>query len=374
MDKNDIELIKNLYDISYKVKKIYEKLAKTEDSFGKNSKKYTKCMELLKMVLFFENKLYEQFNNDIDKISDIILYIASNSKNDLENQIYVLADNFESAFIEKRILEKMYLIAYKNNNFYKGFIDPEISIFKKCSDEVINYLREYKDLIDKEEIRRTIYYLSQIDYKDFNLNINMKDSALSKYKNEFINPVYLYVYLNPVIEDEIIKNNFNNPKNTFDNNILYKSKYEEFNEPIKSTLAYIKCADLLDELMTYNGCDGTIKGPDDIQFEELFSSFKANLLFLDDDALHYLLATVNEEYDRIEEDDDIQNIEDLVEYSDEDAEKEFWDVVSNFDLDDTIEIDKSDIICLDRIFRAIMDVSKEKENANKDNNCKKKTL
>lgn len=35
MDKNDIELIKYLYDISYKVKTIYEKLAITEISHGK---------------------------------------------------------------------------------------------------------------------------------------------------------------------------------------------------------------------------------------------------------------------------------------------------------------------------------------------------
>ena len=316
MDKNDIELIKNLYDISYKVKTIYEKLAINEISHGKNSKEYSKYLELLKIVLFFENKLYEKLNNNIDRISDILFYIASSTHNDLEDQIYVLSDNVESALIEKRILEKIYLVAYKNNNFYKGFIDPELSFFKKCSDELIDYLRDYKELLDKEEIRRTIYYLSQVDNKDFIL-----------YK-------YRYVYLNPVIENEFINNKFSNPKNTFNDNITYKSKYDELNEPIKTTLAYTKCSDLLEELLSYYGCDGNITCNDDIKFEEILANFKANLLFLDDVSLHYLLATVNSEYDKLDDDDDIQNIEDLEEYDEEEAEKELFDAIANFDIDE----------------------------------------
>lgn len=357
MDKNDIELIKNLYDISYKVKTIYEKLAITEISHGKNSKEYSKCLELLKIVLFFENKLYEELNNDIDRISDILFYIASSTQNDLEDQIYVLSDNVESALIEKRILEKMYLLAYKNNDFYKGFIDPELSIFKKCSDELIDYLRDYKELLDKEEIRRTIYYLSQVDNKDF---------ILCKYR---------YVYLNPVIENEFINNKFSNPKNTFNDNISYKSKYDEFNEPIKTTLAYTKCTDLLEELLSYYGCDGNITCSDDIKFEEILASFKANLLFLDDEAIYFLLETVNSEYDKIEEEnEDIQNIEDLEEYDEEEVEKELLDAIANFDIDNFDETDKIETICLDRIFRALMAVAKEKESANKDINSKKKIL
>ena len=356
MDKNDIELIKNLYDISYKVKTIYKKLASTEISYGKNSKEYTKCMELLKIVLFFENNLYDKLNNNIDKISDILFYIASNSQNDLEDQIYVLSDNNEPAFIEKRIIEKMYLLAYKNNSFYKGFIDQELSFFKKCSDELIDYLRDYKELLDKEEIRRTIYYISQIDNKDFIL-----------YK-------YRYVYLNPVIENEFINNKFSNPKNTFNDNISYKSKYDEFNGPIKTTLAYTKCTDLLEELLSYYGCDGNITCSDDIKFEEILASFKANLLFLDDEAIHFLLATVNSEYDKIEEDDDIQNIEDLEEYNEEKIEKELFDAIANFDIDEFEVPEKKETICLDRIFKTLMDIPKEKEIANSDSNCKKKTL
>lgn len=356
MDKNDIELIKYLYDISYKVKTIYEKLAITEISHGKNSKEYSKYLELLKIVLFFENNLYEKLNNNIDRISDILFYIASSTHNDLEDQIYVLSDNVESALIEKRVIEKLYLIAYKNNDFYKGFIDQELSIFKKCSDELIDYLRDYKELLDKEEIRRTIYYLSQVDNKDFIL-----------YK-------YRYVYLNPVIENEFINNKFSNPKNTFNDNISYKSKYDEFNEPIKTTLAYTKCSDLLEELLSYYGCDGNITCSDDIKFEEILASFKANLLFLDDEAIYFLLATVNSEYDKLEEDDDIQNIEYLEEYNEEDIEKELWDAIANFDIDEFEAPDKKETICLDRIFRALMGVSKEKEIANKDINSKKKIL
>ena len=356
MDKNDIELIKNLYDISYKVKTIYEKLATTEISHGKNSKEYSKYLELLKIVLFFENKLYEKLNNNIDRISDILFYIASSTQNDLEDQIYVLSDNVESAFIEKRIIEKMYLLAYKNNSFYKGFIDQELSFFKKCSDELIDYLRDYKELLDKEEIRRTIYYISQIDNKDFIL-----------YK-------YRYVYLNPVIENEFINNKFSNPKNTFNDNISYKSKYDEFNGPIKTTLAYTKCTDLLEELLSYYGCDGNITCSDDIKFEEILASFKANLLFLDDEAIHFLLATVNSEYDKIEEDDDIQNIEDLEEYNEEKIEKELFDAIANFDIDEFEVPEKKETICLDRIFKTLMDIPKEKEIANSDSNCKKKTL
>ena len=356
MDKNDIELIKNLYDISYKVKTIYEKLAINEISHGKNSKEYSKYLELLKIVLFFENKLYEKLNNNIDRISDILFYIASSTHNDLEDQIYVLSDNVESALIEKRVIEKLYLIAYKNNDFYKGFIDPELSIFKKCSDELIRYLRDYKELLDKEEIRRTFYYLSQVDNQDFIL-----------YK-------YRYVYLNPVIENEFINNKFNNPKNTFNDNISYKSKYDEFNGPIKTTLAYTKCTDLLEELLSYYGCDGNITCSDDIKFEEILANFKANLLFLDDEEIHFLLATVNSEYDKLEEDDDIQNIEDLEEYNEEDIEKELWDAIANFDIDEFEAPDKKETICLDRIFRALMGVSKEKEIANKDINSKKKIL
>lgn len=357
MDKNDIELIKNLYDISYKVKTIYEKLASIEISHRKKSKEYDKCLELLKIVLFFENNLYKELNNDIDRISDILFYIASSTQNDLEDQIYVLSDNVESAFIEKRILEKMYLLAYKNNIFYKGFIDPELSIFKNCSNGLINYLRDYKELLDKEEIRRTLYYLSQVDDKDFIL-----------YK-------YRYIYLNPVIESEFVYNNFNNPKNTFDDNISYKSKYSEFNEPIKTTLAYTKCADLLEELLSYYGCDGNITCNDDIKFEELLASFKANILFLDDQAIHLLLATVHSEYDKTEEEDDyIQNIEDSEEYSEEEAQKEFWDAISNFDIDQFEVPDKKETICLDRIFRALMDISKEKEIANNDTPKKRKKL
>ena len=356
MDKNDIELIKNLYDISYKVKTIYEKLATTEISHGKNSKEYSKYLELLKIILFFENNLYDKLNNNIDKISDILFYIASNSQNDLEDQIYVLSDNNEPAFIEKRIIEKMYLLAYKNNSFYKGFIDQELSFFKKCSDELIDYLRDYKELLDKEEIRRTIYYISQIDNKDFIL-----------YK-------YRYVYLNPVIENEFINNKFSNPKNTFNDNISYKSKYDEFNGPIKTTLAYTKCTDLLEELLSYYGCDGNITCSDDIKFEEILASFKANLLFLDDEAIHFLLATVNSEYDKIEEDDDIQNIEDLEEYNEEEIEKELFDAIANFDIDEFEVPEKKETICLDRIFKTLMDIPKEKEIANSDSHCKKKTL
>ena len=64
----------------------------------------------------------------------------------------------------------------------------------------------------------------------------------------------------------------------------------------------------------------------------------------------------------------------LWEYDEEEAEKELFDAITNFDIDEFEVPEKKETICLDRIFRSIMDISKEKEIANKDINSKKKIL
>lgn len=229
------------------------------------------------------------------------------------------------------------MLAYKNNSFYKGFISGSLSIFSKASNSAIDYVRNYRELLEIEQAKRTVMYLSQINDNNF---YNIKNN---------------YIFMNPMIEKDFINNKLYDT--SFNDNISYTSKYDEFNDAIKYTLAYQKSSNLLDELMSFFGCDGNITNEDDILFETLFADFKSSLLFLGQNELNNLLATVMEEHAKLFENDNIDNIDDLVSLENNEIDME--------------EIDISDTIVYDRLIDAINNVEFEKKKINTNNNKKK---
>ena len=226
MDKNTLELIKELYNVSTLIYKTYINLAKFNLEYGKNSKEYKKMLKFLEILLFSENNLYSSLMGDVDKITDIIMFIVEESSYDLDDAIFITMRDEKEEYIQKRIIEKLYLLIYKNNDLYRGFIPEEFLLIKKGPSDVVDYLREYLDIINKEEIRGTVRYLSENNYKDI---------------------IYKYIFLNPCIENEMIANSFIE-KCSFTDSIKYSSKYDYFNDTIMNIVAYKRANNLLEEI------------------------------------------------------------------------------------------------------------------------------
>lgn len=101
MDNNDLLLIDNLYSVNFVILNLYKKLASYEIKYGVNSKKYNDIVKLLNISLCNEKMLYNSIANNIEKVSDILFYIASISKNDLGDSIFLTISKKDNVLIEK---------------------------------------------------------------------------------------------------------------------------------------------------------------------------------------------------------------------------------------------------------------------------------
>lgn len=299
MDKNDIETIKNILDLDKKIYIIYGKLSELEDN--ENNNLYNKYKYMLKILIASENNLYSSFGNSYERLSGCLEYIESLTMYDFEpSPIYAICDyDDENLLSYYRMYEKIKMILMEDNQFIADNLDGDLKIFESNKDDGLDYIRVMNYNLAHEYHKMNMLFLNESD-----------DVNVVKRK-------YLYSFVAPLIENEMIDNDFIVTNCSFWDNLRIDSKYNVFENYIFSKFgmenAKIDLKNLLDFALIddFNIYDGELI--DDVDFNSIICSFKVALLFLSDEDIIELKKWIDFFGNDILGEDNIYNVEDLEE-------------------------------------------------------------
>ena len=298
MNKKDIDIINNILDIDKKIYTIYEKLSELEEN--ENVDLYNKYKLMLKILISSENNLYNSFENSYEHLSSILEYIGSLTAPDFASSpIYAICDYDDAKYLSYyRMYEKIKMILMNDNQFIADNLDTDLKIFESNKDESLSYIKIMNYNLAREYRRMNILFLNECD-----------DLRVVKRK-------YLYSFVAPLIEDEMLNNDFVINKCSFWDNIRIDSKYNIFENYIFSKTGLentkIDLENLLDFALIedFNILDGECS-ESMIDFNLIVCSFKAGLLFLSDEDIIELKKWIKFFSNDILGDDNIYNIDDL---------------------------------------------------------------
>ena len=116
MDKNDIDIINNIFDIDKKIYNVYVKLGELEEN--ENVDLYNKYKLMLKILISSENNLFDSFGNSYERLSGLLEYIGSLTAPDFASSpIYAICDYDNAKYLSYyRMYEKI-----KNSKKIKEF-------------------------------------------------------------------------------------------------------------------------------------------------------------------------------------------------------------------------------------------------------------
>ena len=321
MDKNDIDIINNIFDIDKKIYNVYVKLGELEEN--ENFDLYNKYKLMLKILISSENNLFDSFGNSYEHLSGLLEYIGSLTAPDFASSpIYAICDFDDAKYLSYyRIYEKIKMILMNDNQFVADNLDTDLKIFESNKDESLSYIKIMNYNLAREYRRMNMLFLSECD-----------DLRVVKRK-------YLYSFVAPLIEDEMLNNDFVINNCSFWDNLKIDSKYNIFENYIFSKTGLentkIDLENLLDFALIedFSILDGEYS-ESMIDFNSIVCSFKAGLLFLSDDDIIELKKWVEFFSNDILEDDNINDVDDLedLENIDEDilAKKERLDDISEY--------------------------------------------
>lgn len=255
------EIYTNLYQITNIIYNLYQKL--------NNTKEYNKYLNLLKLHITIEQNYYKTITNKetllslYDMINDYSLY-------EFNTQPIIILTDIEttSELINYRIYQNINQILLKDNTYFIDKLDDDLKIYT-TNKESINYLKEITTMIKKEETRRIITLL--------------QENTQTKLK---------YTFINPLIEEEIINNNFNINTNNFNDNINLPNKYDIFKNYIYSKYGINNSLELIEEMINLSNdpeldiYDNKSEGNNILNL--FYISLKTNLLFIETNKINNL--------------------------------------------------------------------------------------
>ena len=321
MNKKDIDIINNILDIDKKIYTIYEKLSELEEN--ENVDLYNKYKLMIKILISSENNLFDSFGNSYERLSGLLEYIGSLTAPDFASSpIYAICDYDDAKYLSYyRIYEKIKMILMNDNQFVSDNLDTDLKIFESNKDESLSYIKIMNYNLALEYRRMNILFLNECD-----------DLRVVKRK-------YLYSFVSPLIEDEMLNNDFVIKNCSFWDNLRIDSKYNIFENYIFSKAGLentkIDLENLLDFALIedFNILDGEYS-ESMIDFNTIVCSFKAGLLFLSDEDIIELKKWIKFFRNDILEDDNINDVDDLedLENIDEDilSKKERLDNISEY--------------------------------------------
>lgn len=321
MDKNDIDIINNIFDIDKKICNIYVKLGELEEN--ENVDLYNKYKLMLKILISSENNLFDSFGNSYERLSGLLEYIGSLTAPDFASSpIYAICDYENAKYLSYyRMYEKIKMILMNNNQFVSDNLDPDLKIFESNKDESLGYIKIMNYNLAREYRRMNMLFLNECD-----------DLRVVKRK-------YLYSFVSPLIEDEMLNNDFVINNCSFWDNLRIDSKYNIFENYIFSKTGLKNTKIDLENLLDFALIEDFSILDDEfsecmIDFNSIICSFKAGLLFLSDEDIIELKKWVEFFSNEILEDDNIKDVDDLedIENIDDDilSKKEKLDNISEY--------------------------------------------
>ena len=300
MDKNDMDIINNILNFDKKIYNIYVKLSELEEDENINT--YNKYKLMLKILIASENNLYSSLDNSYEKLSGLLEYIGSLEAPDfLSNPIYAICDYNDAEYLSYyRMYEKVKMMLMNNNQYVADNLDTDLKIFESNKEESLNYIKNMNYNLAYEYHKMNMLFISEND-----------DLRVTKRK-------YLYSFGAPLIENEMLENDFFVNKCSFWDNLRTSSKYNVFENYIFSKFGMenskIDLENLL-EFALYDGFDilDMELSEDMIDFNSIVCTFKTGLLFLSNEDINELRKWIVFFSNDILGEDDIDNIEDLEE-------------------------------------------------------------
>lgn len=300
MDKNDIDIINNIFDIDKKIYNVYVKLGELEEN--ENVDLYNKYKLMLKILISSENNLFDSFGNSYERLSGLLEYIGSLTAPDFASSpIYAICDYDDARYLSYyRMYEKIKMILMNDNQFVSDNLDTDLKIFESNKDESLSYIKIMNYNLSREYRRMNMLFLNECD-----------DLRVVKRK-------YLYSFVSPLIEDEMMDNDFVINNCSFWDNIRTDSKYNIFENYIFSKFGMENSKIDSENLLEFALCDGfdildSELSEDMIDFNSIVCTFKAGLLFLSNEDIIELRKWIVFFSNDILGEDQINNIEDLEE-------------------------------------------------------------
>lgn len=298
MNKKDIDIIYNILDIDKKIYTIYEKLSELEGN--ENVDLYNKYKLMLKILISSENNLFDSFGNSYERLSGLLEYIGSLTAPDFASSpIYAICDYDDAKYLSYyRIYEKIKMILMNDNQFVSDNLDTDLKIFESNKDESLGYIKIMNYNLAREYRRMNMLFLNECD-----------DLRVVKRK-------YLYSFVSPLIEDEMLNNDFVINNCSFWDNLRIDSKYNIFENYIFSKTGLENTKIDLENLLDFALIEDFSILDDEysesmIDFNSIVCSFKAGLLFLSDEDIIELKKWIEFFSNDILKDDNIYNIDDL---------------------------------------------------------------
>lgn len=298
MDKNDIDIINNIFDIDKKIYNIYVKLGELEEN--ENVDLYNKYKLMLKILISSENNLFDSFGNSYERLSGLLEYIGSLTAPDFASSpIYAICDYENAKYLSYyRMYEKIKMILMNDNQFVSDNLDTDLKIFESNKDESLGYIKIMNYNLAREYRRMNMLFLNECD-----------DLRVVKRK-------YLYSFVSPLIEDEMLNNDFVINNCSFWDNLRTDSKYNIFENYIFSKTGLKNTKIDLENLLDFALIEDFSILDDEysesmIDFNSIVCSFKAGLLFLSDEDIIELKKWVEFFTNEILEDDNIKDVDDL---------------------------------------------------------------
>lgn len=298
MNKKDIDIINNILDIDKKIYTIYEKLSELEEN--ENVDLYNKYKLMLKILISSENNLFDSFGNSYERLSGLLEYIGSLTAPDFASSpIYAICDYDNAKYLSYyRMYEKIKMILMNDNQFVSDNLDTDLKIFESNKDESLNYIKIMNYNLAREYRRMNMLFLNECD-----------DLRVVKRK-------YLYSFVSPLIEDEMLNNDFVINNCSFWDNLRIDSKYNIFENYIFSKTGLENTKIDLENLLDFALIEDFSILDDEysesmIDFNSIVCSFKAGLLFLSDEDIIELKKWIEFFSNDILKDDNIYNIDDL---------------------------------------------------------------
>lgn len=268
MKRSTMEIYGNLYQLSNLIFKLYNKLS--ECYCNEDIDNFNLYLNMLKLETTLEKEYYNSFFNDYITMQNLMDLINNNSLYNYEdNSLFCLCDfSDKNELINYRIYNNLKLRLDNDNSYYISNLDDDLKIYSSNIDS-IRYLRELSSLLVKEEKRRI-----------FNL---LDDNFVEK---------FMFIFLNPIIEDEVLKYNFVNLNNSFNDNINCVSKYDIFKDFIYSKYGIDNCLSFIEEIVNeVNDPELDVNDEDGMGYRclsLLVKGLKANLLFVSSDKIEFL--------------------------------------------------------------------------------------
>ena len=258
LEKEEYVILHSLIKTSQSISNIYEKLKQLELYDKKNCAEYRKYLDYLKVAKEVEKEIIEGMHLDASKCLAIIQYLKNiDTKVALEDMDYIFHSNSKTLYL-RRVLN---LIEEKMHDDYDGMKKYDLSCMNcdelamKEDEQLSRFETDYLDkLFIGRTIKKYIVYETRLMFLCL-LNEYNENSMFKSPKKDIACIKYTCAFLNPHIEDELMENNFDIPKNVLVNSNLYAYLYnftkEDYLE-LQDSYGYNHALTLINEILQYN--------------------------------------------------------------------------------------------------------------------------